>query len=82
MTATTEITTPKDYISLGKAVKKFPGPPPHTSTLTRWSNKGVRGVKLKTKRVGNRLYTTEAAIDAFLAELNTSQNDQLAAEGC
>lgn len=69
------------HFPLKEAAKRIPGNP-HFSTLIRWSQKGVHGVKLETKRFGNRVFVTQEAIDRFLAELNQSDADKLAAEGC
>jgi len=69
------------YIPLKAASAKLPGRP-HLATLHRWTKKGVNGVKLRTWRVGNRVYTTEAALDDFLAELNKTDAERLAEEGC
>lgn len=70
-----------DYIPLNEAAKRIPGRP-HESTIWRWAQKGVRGVKLETKRFGNRNFVTQAAIDRFLAELNTTDAERLESEGC
>ena len=82
MTATESIAkSAKEFITLCEAAKRIPGRP-HASTLTRWAHKGVRGTRLATYRSGNRLFTTQEDIDKFLNALNTSQDEQLAAEGC
>jgi hypothetical protein len=69
------------FIPLAEAAKQIPGRP-HVSTCHRWAVKGVNGVKLETKRVGNRRFTTQAAIDEFIEELNKTDAERLAAEGC
>jgi hypothetical protein len=68
------------FIPLNEAAKQIPGRP-HLSSLHRWANRGVRGVKLETVRVGNRRFVTQEAIDRFLAELNKSDSERLAEEG-
>lgn len=73
--------TTSTFIPLAEVAKQLPGRP-HVSTLHRWTTKGVRGVKLETTRVGSRVYVTQEAIERFLAELNTSDDERLAHEGC
>lgn len=36
------------------------------STVFRWIKKGQHGVKLKSARLGGRLFTSEAAIDEYM----------------
>jgi hypothetical protein len=69
------------YISLKEAAKRFPGHP-HASTVARWALTGSRGVKLKSTRVGRRLFFTEEAIDKFLTELNKTDSERLEERGC
>ncbi len=69
------------YLNLNEAAQKIPGRP-HLSTLHRWAEKGVRGIRLRTVRVGHRRFTTQDDIDQFLAKLNESTDQQLAREGC
>ncbi len=40
--------------------------PPSRQVLWRWSAKGVRGVRLRTVRIGRRNYTTPDEFRAFL----------------
>lgn len=45
------------------------------TSLWRWHRKGVRGVRLHAKKVGDHWYSTIAAVEAFQDELNrTSEN--------
>ena len=65
----------EEYIPLRVAAKlvpsgRNPGKPVHVSTLFRWTKKGVRGKRLTTYLIGAYRYTTKAALDRFLAELN------------
>jgi len=69
------------FIPLKEAGGKIPGKPA-ICTLHRWTLKGVRGVKLETKRFGNRVFVTQEAIDRFLTELNTTDAERLQNEGC
>ena len=36
------------------------------ATAWRWVKRGCRGSRLKTQRVGKRLFTSAAAVDAFI----------------
>jgi hypothetical protein len=44
---------------------------PHPNTLHRWRLNGVRGVKLRTVRLGGRHYTCQVWVDEFVAALNS-----------
>jgi hypothetical protein len=44
--------------------------------------RGVRGVRLETVRVGQRRYVTRESLEAFVAELNKTDGERLADEGC
>ena len=48
----------EELLTLAEAAAKLPrlnGTKPHTSTLWRWSTRGVRGVRLETRRIGRLL---------------------------
>lgn len=45
---------------------------PNVATIWRWTIKGVRGVRLKTIALGRFRYTTQSALERFIAE--TSEN--------
>jgi hypothetical protein len=49
---------------------QYNGRGPNLATVWRWSDRGVRGVKLETWMVGGRKVTTPAAVDRFLAALS------------
>ncbi|MFM7096263.1 MAG: DUF1580 domain-containing protein [Gemmataceae bacterium] len=60
-------------VPLAKAADMLPeknGKRIHPSTLHRWRNRGVRGVKLRCKRVGNEWYTSRRFLDDFFEGLN------------
>ncbi|MDP1561171.1 MAG: DUF1580 domain-containing protein [Pirellulaceae bacterium] len=57
------------YVPLKDAPKFLPTRP-HFATVFRWATKGVRGVTLETLIVGGQRFTTERAIQQFLAALN------------
>jgi hypothetical protein len=65
-----------DTLSLNQAARRLPclraGRPVHTSTLWRWAQKGLRGVKLETAMVGGIRVTSEAALRAFFAEVSAT----------
>jgi hypothetical protein len=67
MSAATDTT----LIPLAEVVRHMPpGVAPSPSTLLRWATVGCRGQRLQAQRVGGRLYTTVAAVKAFLDALN------------
>lgn len=45
----------------------------HPSTLMRWMTKGCRGIVLEGQKIGGRWYTSDEAIDRFLAKLNSGR---------
>lgn len=56
-------------ISLDEARASIPGlehRPPSKTTLRNWIKVGVGGVKLKSCRVGGRVYTSRAWLKEFL----------------
>ena len=59
---------------------------PALSTLHRWADRGVRGVKLESEWFGNRRVTSEGAIERFNSAVNTSKAEraeaQLVADDC
>lgn len=63
----------EDLLPLAKAVELLPdknGKRIHPSTLHRWRRKGVRGVKLQCRRVGNEWFTSQRYLDDFCDGLN------------
>lgn len=52
-------------LSLAEAAKKLPGRP-HISTVHRWRQRGVRGIKLETVLIGGRRFTSDAALAEFV----------------
>jgi hypothetical protein len=52
-----------------------PGPrgrPPHLSTLLRWINPGVRGVRLEAGRLGGRWVTSRETLQRFVDRLTAA----------
>jgi hypothetical protein len=41
-------------------------PPPSYETVGRWAIHGLRGKRLRTRRVGGRVYFTRADLEQFL----------------
>lgn len=58
-----------EMITLAQAAKRCPGRP-HVSAIWRWcrhglESKGGARVKLEHRRVGGRIFTSEAALERF-----------------
>ena len=58
-------------VTIAEAANLLPGRP-HKNTLRRWCHRGFRGVLLRSFYSGNALCTTHAAIEEFLAAINSS----------
>lgn len=56
-------------ITLHEALDLIPAQIAYT-TLYRWAVHGLRGRKLKTFRIGTKLYTTRNDLEEFLAAFN------------
>ena len=62
-------------LSLRDAAKSLPGRNGrkiHISTLYRWANRGVKGIRLETVRVGGTLCTSQEALQRFCDGLSGS----------
>ena len=60
----------EQLLTLSAAARGLPGPSGrglHTSTIWRWSQRGVKGVRLETVLVGGVRYTSREALDRFVA---------------
>ena len=44
----------------------------HTSTLWRWTSRGIRGVRLEHVKLGGRIITSLEAVQRFSERLNNS----------
>lgn len=75
---------PHNCHSLAEVQKLLPGKP-HPSTIFRWIQRGVRGVKLQTKLVGGRRFVDDEALDDFLRLINeissAPHDERIAATG-
>lgn len=78
------VTTPNRVIAMLKispgdtllpvptAIEEAIGYRPHPTTCTRWTRKGVRGVRLATVMVGGRPRTTVEAVLEFVGQQTTN----------
>lgn len=57
----------ESHLSLTEAARLIPGRP-NISTIWGWANRGVRGRRLETVRVGGRTFTAREAIERFLEQ--------------
>ena len=64
--------TPNTILTLAQAAKLLPYRP-HPNTLWRWSSRGLRGVKLKTFKVGRSHCTTAELLTQFIRESGMSE---------
>lgn len=55
----------EDVITFVQAGKELPGRP-HRSTLWRWHNRGLGGVKLEAFRLGRVWYTSRQSLTRFI----------------
>jgi hypothetical protein len=74
--------TPLSLIDATKLFANNPSPP----SVYRWAQKGVMGVKLESRHIGGRKYTSREAVDRFLTALNQTPAERasvaLDTEGC
>lgn len=60
----------EDVISIADVPRELPSKArPHISTVYRWINVGVRGVRLESCRVGSQIVTSRQALTRFLAAM-------------
>lgn len=52
------------YLPMGRGGRRV-----HVSTVFRWAQRGIRGVKLDTIRVGGALHTSTSALQRFAEQL-------------
>jgi len=61
------------FSAIAKRLPKINGNKIHPSAIWRWARKGVKGVRLETRRLGGRFVTSMEAIERFskaLAEVD------------
>ncbi|QDV44382.1 hypothetical protein Enr13x_42470 [Stieleria neptunia] len=60
----------EDILTMSQAAKELPNRP-NVSTLWRWANRGLKGKKLETLRIGGRnTVTSRQALTRFLDAIN------------
>jgi hypothetical protein len=62
----------EETLSFSEAARALPrvnGKRVSTVTVWRWAAKGIRGIKLETRRLGRRYVTSKAALDSFCKQL-------------
>ncbi len=68
MSETTEL-----WMTLSQAREELPlGARPRKETVTRWAVRGCFGIRLRSRRIGKRLYTTALAVQEFLAAVEAA----------
>lgn len=55
---------------------------PNVTTIWRWAIKGIRGVRLRTISLGRYRYTSERALEQFIAEISGALPGEHGAAGC
>ncbi len=60
---------PTDLLTLAQAAKSLPTRP-NVATIWRWCSRGLRGVVLRTVKVGGRTFVSAGDLDEFLRTLN------------
>lgn len=68
-------------LPVADAIEQTIGYRPSHATCWRWTNKGVRGVRLKTVSLGSLRRTTMAAVVEFVAEQNRAPGESNAMSG-
>lgn len=63
----------EDLLTLSEAAKLLPGHP-HLSTIHRWRLRGARGVRLETVVIGGRRYTSQSALEEFVAKTTAASD--------
>ncbi len=74
------LSRPRDLLTLAQAARAFPEKP-HPSTLWRWRRKGIGGVRLRTVRIGGKIYVPREAIDEFVSALTASYDRSAPVDG-
>jgi hypothetical protein len=69
----------EELISFAQLAARLPrrrrGRPVHVSTISRWRNPGLRGIKLEAVRIGGTWATSMAAFHRFCSQLADSCGD-------
>lgn len=62
-------------LEVTKALPSFNGKRLHVSSVWRWARRGVKGVKLETRRIGARYVTSMEALERFTKALSEIEPD-------
>lgn len=74
-----EFTELEQYIALNQVPKLVRnGPKPSMSSVYRWIDGGVSGIRLRTVKFGGRRYTTAEWLREFIDAVTTACDSQLA----
>lgn len=71
-----EMSDPNLLVRLSAAagvVEKMTGERPHAATISRWTTRGLQGVRLRTCYAGGIKRTTEAWIRAFFRDVTAAK---------
>ncbi len=60
----------QQFYKLSEIAKIIPGRRLNISTVWRWVNKGVRGERLVTTRIGGTNFISQAELERFLSAIN------------
>lgn len=66
-------------LSLAQAARMLPSSPSPT-TMWRWCTRGVRGVRLRSVKVGRSRMTSEEALQEFISNLNPEATSEDSAQ--
>ena len=69
--------TSSQLLSLREAAQLLPGRP-HIATLHRWRLRGVKGIKLKTIKVGGRRFVSRESLEEFIAQTTEAADGESA----
>ena len=64
-----------DLLTFPQAAAELPGRP-HISTLHRWRQTGVKGVKLRTVRVGGKRMVDRISLQEFIDAVTAAADDE------
>jgi excisionase family DNA binding protein len=63
-----------EYLTLKQAADALPiSPKPHRITVYQWIKRGVCGVKLRSQKIGGRVFVRRDDLDSFLHAINRPQ---------
>ena len=68
-------TSIESLITVTLAAKQIPGRP-HVATVWRWILHGLNGIRLESVKVGGRRFTSEEAIQRFIAQMTAAANGE------